>query len=201
MALPRTEKKLYEKDRVDLATDQFAKIDKPKKSDLNRVKVMAQIEQGLDKYRAIAANMNADELEDEAHQSSILAHFMEITGDAKPHSKCHAHAIVSGAHRYAAELRAILAWLKLRIDDPDNGCWLPENTAAKPHMPRRLQNAVPHSRIHRYNYYFWLNSLIDPETTSTQTNLRRTLNMVAARLQSGTQPTYVMNKKGEGLPA
>lgn len=200
MALPRTEKKLYEKDRVDLAIDDFAKLDNPKKSDLNRVKVMAQIELGLDKYRAAAANMNTDELEYEAHQSAILAHFMEATGDTKPHSKCHAHAIISGAHRYAAELRAILAWLKLRIDDPDNGCWLPENTAAKPHMPKRLQNAVPHSRIHRYNYYFWLNSLISPETTSTQDDLRRMLNMIATRLQSGSQPKYVMNKKGEGLP-
>ena len=52
MAFPRTEKNLYEKDRVDLAIDDFAKIEKPKKSDLNRVKVMAQIEQGIDKYRA-----------------------------------------------------------------------------------------------------------------------------------------------------
>ncbi|PUA27926.1 MAG: hypothetical protein B0W54_15550 [Cellvibrio sp. 79] len=200
MAFPRTEKKLYEKDRVDLAIDDFAKIEKPKKSDLNRVKVMAQIEQGIDKYRAAASKMSIDELEGEAHQSTILAHFMEVNGDIKPHSKCHAHAIVSGAHRYAAELRAILAWLKLRIDDPDNGCWLPENTAAKLHMPKHLQNAVPHSRIHRYNYYFWLNSLIDVVTTPTQQDLRRALNMVAARLQSGSQPKYVMNKKGEGLP-
>lgn len=200
MALLKIDKKAYEKDRVDLVIDQFAKLDKPTKSDLNRVKVIAQVEQGLDKYRAAAPNMNDDALAEESHQSKLLAHFMSVSGDPKPHPKCHAHAVISGAHKYAAELRAILAWLKLRIDDPDNGCWLPENTAAKPLMPRRLQNAVPHSRIHRYNYYFWLNTLIDPAITSTQAELRRTLNMVATRLQAGSQPQYVMNKKGEGLP-
>jgi len=199
MVLPRNDKKPYQKDRLDLAIDRFALLEKPTRGDLNLVKVTAQVERGLDKYRAAAMNMSIDELEDENHQSSLLAHFLTVSGDPKPHSKCHAHAIVSGAHRYAAELRAVLAWLKLRIDDPDNGCWLPENTAAKVKMPAHLRNAVPHSRIHRFNYYFWLNTLIDPAITSSQTNLRRTLTMVATRLQSGTQPKYVMNKKGEGM--
>ena len=200
MALPRTDKKLYEKDRIDLAVDHFARLEKPTRGDLNRVRVIAQVEQRLDEYRAATAGMSIDELQDEMHQSSLLAHFMSASGNPRPHPKCHAHAIISGAHKYAAELRAIMAWLKLRIDDPDNGCWLPENTAAKSHMPRHLKGAVPHSRIHRYNYYFWLNTLIDPAITSTQTDLRRTLNMIASRLQSGGQPIYVMNKKGEGLP-
>jgi hypothetical protein len=200
MALPRNDKKPYQKDRLDLAIDRFARLEKPTRSDLNLVKVTAQVERGLDKYRAAAMNMSIEELEDEDHQSSLLAHFLTMSGDPKPHSKCHAHAIVSGAHRYAAELRAVLAWLKLRIDDPDNGCWLPENTAAKAQMPARLRNAVPHSRIHRFNYYFWLNTLIDPAITSSQADLRRTLTMISTRLQSGSQPKYVMNRKGEGLP-
>lgn len=200
MALPGNDKKPYQKDRLDLAIDRFAGLEKPTRNDLNLVKVTAQVERGLDKYRAAAMNMSIEELEDENHQSSLLAHFLTISGDPKPHSKCHAHAIVSGAHRYAAELRAVLAWLKLRIDDPDNGCWLPENTAAKTQMPVRLRNAVPHSRIHRFNYYFWLNTLIDPSITSSQADLRRTLTMISTRLQSGSQPKYVMNRKGEGLP-
>ena len=88
----------------------------------------------------------------------------------------------------------------MRIDEPENGCWLPKNTAAKMQMPRRLSNAVPHSRIHRYNYYFWLNQLINPSTTDTKEKLRSALKMIAARLQNGKQPTYVMNKKEVGLP-
>jgi hypothetical protein len=200
MTYTRDDKKVYQKDRLDLAIDRFAKIERPTRNDLNLVKITAQVERGLDRYRADAMRMSIDELEDEGHQSSLLAHFLAVSGDPKPSPKCHAHAIVSGAHRSAAELRAVLAWLKLRIDDPDNGCWLPENTAAIAHMPSHLRKAVPHSRIHRFNYYFWLNTLIDPAITSSQADLRRTLSMVATRLQSGSQPIYVMNKKGDGLP-
>lgn len=201
MALPRVPKKYADKDKVERVIDQFATLESPSQGDLNYVKVIAQVERGLDKYRAAAMNMSVDELEDEKHQSDLLAHFMGASGNPRPHSKCHAHAVISGAHKYAAELRAILAWLRMRIDDPDNGCWLPENTAAKPHMPAYLQSAVPHSRIHRYNYYFWLGTLIDPAITSTQDKLRQTLKMVAMRLQSGSQPDYVMKKKGVGTPA
>ena len=37
--------------------------------------------------------------------------------------------------------------------------------------------------------------------TGTQDKLRQRLNMVSLRLQAGSQPPYVMNKKGVGLPA
>lgn len=200
MALPRTPKKFADKNSVERAIDRYANLEKPTLGDLTNVKTVAQIERGLDKYRAAAMNMTVDELEDERHQSSLLAHFMRAAGAPKPHPRCQAHAIVSGAHQYAAELRAVIAWLKLRIDDPDNGCWLPENTAAKAHMPKGLREAVPHSRIHRYNYYFWLNTLIEPSITSTQGKLRDTLRMVAQRLQGGSQPKYVMNRNGVGTP-
>lgn len=121
MALPKTVKKFADKDRVDQAIDHFSTLDSPTAGDLNRVKIASQVERGLDKYRAAAKKMNIDELEDERHQSSLLSHFMSASGNPKPHSKCHCHAIVSGAHQYAAELRAVIAWLKMRIDDPDNG--------------------------------------------------------------------------------
>lgn len=188
------------KDKVTRSVDIFASIDNPTQDDLNRVKVIAQIESGIEAYRTAGAQMGADQLEDEAHQSKRLALFMSSSCNPRPHPLCHAHAIVSGAHKYSAELRGMLAWLKVRIDDPDNGCWLPENTAALAHMPKYLSNAVPHSRIHRYNYYFWLNQRINPNTMREQTKLRDELRMIATRLQSGKQPPYVMNKKGIGLP-
>jgi hypothetical protein len=201
MALPRTPTKYSDKDRVERSIDAYAAKEKPTIGDLNTVKVIAQVEIGLDKYRAAAMNMTIDELEDERHQSKVLSDFMAATGNPRPHRLCHAHAIVSGAHKYAAELRATMAWLRLRIDDPDNGCWLPQNTAAKAHMPRHLRNAVPHSRIHRYNYYFWLNRQINPVVTDTQRKMRDALRLIETRLQAGTQPVYVMKKKGERLPA
>lgn len=188
------------KDKVTRSVDAFASLDKPTKSDLNMVKVTAQIESGIEAYRAASIDMELDILKEEAHQSKRLSLFMSNACDPRPHPLCHAHAIVSGAHKYSAELRGMLAWLKVRIDDPDNGCWLPENTAAVAQMPKHLSNAVPHSRIHRFNYYFWLNQLINPFATDEQTKLRNELRMISNRLQSGRQPPYVMNKKGIGLP-
>jgi hypothetical protein len=191
----------YQKGKTDLAVDHFAGLENPTIADLNLVGVTAQVEQGIDEYRIGALSLVQSELESETHLSKRLNEHLALSGDEKPHSKCHAHAIVSGSHKDAARIRAILAWLKVRIDDPDNGCWLPENTAALKEMPVRLRNAVPHSRIHRYNYYFWLNQIINTRKTKAPNELREVLNMVELRLQSGAQPIYVMNKKGVGLPA
>jgi len=188
------------KDKVEHSIDEFASKSNPTIYDLMNVRVVGQIEKQLDVFRAEAKNMTVGELEDERHRSKELAAFMTMTGDPKPHKECHAHAIISGGHKEAAELRAILAFQKIRIDDPDNGCWLPRNTAAKAVMPKRLKEAVPHSRIHRFNYYFWLNRIISLTLTSSPKKLRNTLNTVELRLQSGRQPDWVMNKKGKGLP-
>lgn len=201
MSLPPKARPYAFKDRVEHAIDAFAARPEPSARDLAGVRLTAQVERKLDHYRAAAQHMSVDQLEDESHESAQLGEFLAAAGDAKPHPLCHAHAIVSGAHKDAAELRAMLAWQKLRIDDPDNGCWLPRNTAARAQMPPRLRHAVPHSRIHRYNYYFWLNSLVNPATTDSQKKLRETLAMVGLRLQAGTQPPFVMSAKGEGLPA
>ncbi|WP_281649135.1 AHH domain-containing protein [Parendozoicomonas sp. Alg238-R29] len=200
MALPEYVKPRHECDLQDMAELRFVAKDKPTTLDLMAVHVASQVEAGLDTYRAEAGNMRRRELRAEKHQSSRLAIHLAECGDEKPHPKCHAHAIVSGAHREAATMRAILAREKVRIDDAHNGCWLPENTAAIVEMPRRLRTAVPHSRIHRYNYYFWLGRLINLEKTQDSDDLRYTLKTVGLQLQAGAQPSYVMMKKGEGLP-
>ena len=189
------------KDKVEISIDQYAALENPTQGHLNYVKVVAQVEQQLDVYRMRGNKFDEETLQAEEHQSKVLGAFMAATGDPRPNEHCHAHAIVSGAHKDAAELRATIAWLKLRIDDPHNGCWLPRDTAAKVKMPERLRNAIPHSRIHRYNYYFWLNRVINPVATETKEKLIEALNMVEMRLQKGKTPPYVMNKKGEGLPA
>ena len=162
--------------------------------------IVAQIETKLDEYRNKAQDMSRQELRIEEHQSARLAYHLALIGDEKPHNACHAHAIVSGAHKRAASMRALLAYHKVRIDDAFNGCWLPENTKAKPYMPERLRNAVPHSRIHRFNYYFWLRQILNPQKAKTPDDVKYTLKTVGHQLQAGTHPDYVMQKKGEGLP-
>jgi len=196
MPIPENPKPYYLKDPLENAIDEFAKKDRPSQADMNKVIVEASVQSGLDKYRKQAETMSRSELRSEKHDCSRLARFLVAVGKSRP-SRCQAHAIVSGSHKEAAQLRAILAWLKLRIDDPDNGCWLPENTAATPHPS--FSKAVPHSRIHRYNYYAWLNRIINFQFTPNQSTLRKSLKLVGQQLQEGTFPPYVMLPKGKGI--
>ncbi len=199
MGYYRAPKKLGDMDRVERAENNAASKAVLTEHDLVGVAIVAQIETKLDEYRYGAEEMKRKTLVKEEHDSAQLGNHLAIDGDPKPHKKCHAHAIVSGAHKQAAPLRTVLAHFKLRIDDSYNGCWLPENTKAKAVMPRRLKRAVPHSRIHRFNYYFWLKSLINMTSISEQDHLKYTLKTIGQQLQAGTQAGYVMLKKGEGL--
>lgn len=192
MAFINNDKKFYQKNRLDVAIDEFAKLEKPGLADLNKVEVTAQVQAGLNAYRAQAKHMTQKELEEEQHASRLMGEFMVASGDPRPHSLCDAHAIISGRHTGAARVRAVLAWFQRRIDDPINGCWLPRNTAAKQHMPRRLRNAVAHSRIHRKGYYMWLQNFINVTTVKTEQQLEGALKMAQLKLQSSTFPDYVM---------
>lgn len=200
MAIPYISKPYALKNKTERIVDNFAKLENPTLADLNQVKVEAQVQFGIEQYRAGAANIDEIELEAEKHDSARLARHLEEAGDPRPNKYCHAHAIIAGNHPEAVKLRAVLAWRKMRIDDSHNGCWLPQNTAAKIHMPARLSNAVPHSRIHRFNYYFWLNSRITLASVPTFEALAHILNLVERALQSSAFPDYVMKRKGVGLP-
>ena len=154
MPMPVPEKVVHyhEKSLLDRVIDEVAnKEGLLTQADLNKVAAAAQVQQGIDKYRADAVNLTTQALQAEEHCSKRLGSHLEQMGIKRP-LKCHAHAIVAGKHYEAARLRLIMAKLKIRIDDANNGCWLPENTAATPHPT--FPNAVPHSRIHRFNYYF-----------------------------------------------
>lgn len=187
------------KDKTELAVEQFASLENPTQADLNMVYVTAQVQFGIEAYRAKAKDMSIMELEAEQHDSAKMAQHLTECGEPRPNQHCHAHAIIAGKHPDAAKLRAVMAWVKMRIDDAHNGCWLPRNTEAKKHMPARLQNAVPHSRIHRYNYYFWLGNRINLRLTPNTETLAQTLSLVAASLQQSTFPPFVMKRKGEGV--
>ena len=201
MAIPQRTKRFHEMDRVERSEEAFANKASVTYMDLVSVAITAQVEMGIDRYRMEAEALKQKELRSEEHQSARLAKHLEECGDPRPNDKCHAHAIVSGHHRNAAPMRAILARHKIRIDDAYNGCWLPENTAALAHMPDRLKNAIPHSRIHRYNYYFWLGTMINLNKTPAPDDLKYTLKTIGLQVQAGAQPDYVMLKKGEGIDA
>ncbi len=157
MALPYHPPKEIEKDPLDRTLERILnKLDQEepiKQSDINQIIVAAQGQDGIARHREQARNMSTRALREEEHNSAFLGRYLEAKFGPRP-ERCHAHAIVGGSHKLSAALRFIMAKLQIRIDDVDNGCWLPENTAATPHPA--FPKAPSHSRIHRYNYFFWI---------------------------------------------
>ena len=64
-------------------------------------------------------------------------------------------------------------------------------------MPKRLRNAVAHSRIHRKNYDEWRVTQISMTLIKTDAMLEQALRMVELHLQQGTFPKRVMLPAGQ----
>lgn len=143
----------YLKDPLDLVIKNTVSKSDLTQSDLNKIMVAAQIQDRIARYRSRISGMTEHQLLTEEHSSARLARDLVERHGARP-SKCHTHAIVAGRHKFAAPTRTLMASLRIGIDDPDNGCWLPENAAATPHPA--FPKAPPQSRIHRAAYFRWL---------------------------------------------
>lgn len=177
---------------VNHAISNFANKDQPSLLDWNHLKTLSQVQRGLAEYEAKGRGMTFEQLMNESHDCKRLARHMTASGDPRPSQKCDCHAIIAGKDPRSVPLRAVMAWVKMRIDFPLNGAWLPHNTAAKPHMPKHLSQAVPHSRIHRNGYYRWLGTLIDHVRIKDDRSLADALRMVRFKLQTSSFPPYVM---------
>lgn len=174
----------------------FAKKDKPTMADFAAVQTLGVLYDKLDKYRMEAHQMNSEQLRSERHNSTRLADHMRRGGDPRPSSRCDCHAIVSGGRKEAIAIRAILAWLKVRIDDPINGCWLPRDWSDRAHMPNHLRRAVPHRRIHHAAYYRWLLERVNPAMIRSSEQLIHALRFARTLLQNGAVPPAVMPSTG-----
>lgn len=116
----------------------------------------AKLRSKLAVFRAQAKGMGFFALSTEKHSSVLLGEFMRAAQMARPGANWEAHHIVSGKHPEAEGSRGVLAddTIKIRIDDPDNGCWMPKTKADA--RSTRYPNAIGHNRIHRERYYEWI---------------------------------------------
>ena len=162
-------------------------------TELGFIRIVGTLQDELSKYKKDARKMTEQQLLDEEHESERLGRFMRAMGIPKPGPRWEAHAIVAGAHNQAAVLRAVLALAQMRIDDPDNGAWLPKtkDDARGTVFP----NAVPHRRIHRWHYYRWLEEIIT--FGMSEPELRTALRAIRQKLQTSSFPPKVMKRKGE----
>jgi hypothetical protein len=134
-------------------------------------------------FRADAGGMSFVQLTQEKHSSKRLGDFLRADGHPKPAAKWEAHHIISGSSPFAMSARGVLAdeEIKIRIDDPDNGCWMPKTKADA--RPTIYPNAIGHNRIHRKLYYQWVQNNIELMSTSGQ--VRAFLNTVRMQLLQG----------------
>lgn len=160
----------------------------------NKVRIVADLQSKLKVYRSQSASKSEEELEDEPHDSRHLGEHMRADGIAKPGPFWDAHAMISGAHEEAWILRVLLAECKIGIDDSINGCWLPRNSKYAGRKP--YPKAVPHSRIHRYNYYIWMNIRFANIGGDADEMINR-LRLTRSDLLHGSFPPEVMLKKGQ----
>lgn len=150
--------------------------------------IEASVMEGLQKLydyqdigRQWASQGEFHKLENEKHCPKRLSEHMRLIGKPRP-VKMSAHAIVSGRHKKAKMAREILADFGIRIDDPDNGVFLPVKTAYTPHED--MPNAHPHSRVHTERYYINVTNRLSQVTSERQA--RAVLRRIAQELQNGT---------------
>lgn len=72
MAIPRVSKPYALKDKTERIVDNFTMLESPTQADLNRVKVEAQVQFGIEQYRAGALDIDEIELEAEKYDSARL---------------------------------------------------------------------------------------------------------------------------------
>lgn len=158
--------------------EKFTRIERRFKR-VNQAKLQAK----LASFRREGADMTSFFLASEAHSSTLLGKLLRCIDFPRPGLGWEAHHIVSGGHKEVAAARALLADedIKMRIDDPENGCWMPKTK--KDARPTIYPNAIPHCRIHRERYYNWIfNMLMNAESWG---QAKAVLNMVRAQLLDG----------------
>jgi hypothetical protein len=114
----------------------------------------------LDSFRREGAKMTLHQRLTDNSSSAILGKHLRVNGVSRPGAKWEAHHIVSSEHQEAVGARLLIAEddIAIRLDDPDNGAWMPKTKADA--RPTIYPNAIGHNRIHRQLYYRWIENTI-----------------------------------------
>jgi len=164
------------------------------KNERLHIKTLAQIQQRLDEYRAKAEIMTRKEFRAEKyHPTRKLAMNLRASGRPQPSKNYTAHHIVLGKGRTQgmADARLLMFLYKIRINDPDNGTWLPRHKKDRGHWS--MPNAPAHSEIHGHNYETWITALT--QTAMNEHAFRATLQRIRCMLRDGRQPPQVTQPK------
>ncbi|AQT60627.1 AHH domain-containing protein [Cellvibrio sp. PSBB023] len=131
-------------------------------------------------------------LEETHHPTEILEKYMRAVPIPKPSKNHSAHHITPGIGKtkdaYRARLR--IHRFGIRINDPDNGVWLPRATKHTPHWS--MPEAKGHNRYHTHGYESWLFRRL--QTKSSEEFIRQELRLIGQALQENNIPPEARKK-------
>lgn len=158
------------------------------------IKTLAQIQERLEEYRKQASTMTRSDFRNENyHPAKKLASNLRASGRPQPNQNHSPHHIIMGKGRTQgmADARLLMFLYKIRINDPDNGTWMPRHLKDKGHwsMPR----CPAHSEIHGHNYEIWISTLT--QIAMNEKVFRATLLRIRSLLRDGRQPQQVTQPK------
>jgi len=183
-------KRLANNDGKPLTPEEKSQITSEINSRLKSIGVTGWIQSQINllgNFKNKSAQLEERQLRWEKHCSTRLGDNLRRAGKMRPDSNCQAHAIIAGKDQNAGEMRAMLAAIGIRVDDPCNGAWLP---AYEKHLPHwAMPNAVCHAWLNHAGYHRWLAVdiftepfILDADESSYHRAVSH-LNNVATRLQ------------------
>lgn len=153
---------------------------------------MASIQAKLDDYRDKGRLVNTGTREqrknvlsmmrtEKHHPAYRLAQHLIADGKAKPSPNHSAHHIVPGKGKVQETYRARthMHIHSIRINDPDNGVWLPTYKKHTPHWS--MPAAMGHLEYHTHKYEYKVAQRIRLKTT--EAHIRTELNIIGKQMQ------------------
>lgn len=142
--------------------------------------------------RAAGADKRNLLLAEEHHPTKVLEDFMRAVPIPKPSPHHTARHIVPGKGKTvdAARARSRIHLFGIRINDPDNGVWLP--SAAK-HTPNwSMPDALGHKQYHTEGYERWVSMRL--RNQSSEVFIRQELRIIALLLEQNKLPPEARSK-------
>ncbi len=168
--------------------------------------LMASTQADLDSYRAVGrdatqgtrsevATKQLALASEEHHPTDVLEQFMRSVPMPKPSSTHTAHHIVPGRGKTkdANLARVHMHGYGVRINDPDNGVWLPRFKSHTPHWA--MPDSKGHLQYHTHGYETWVRRKITRK--SSEIFIRQELQIIGQLLQQNNIPDEARKKKGK----
>lgn len=156
------------------------------------VENLGDVQSGLEAYRKEGRKLAKDKqgrtlLSTEGHHpTNDLEKNMRAIPVPKPSPDNTAHHIVpgKGKTKFANRARVRLHLFGIRINDPDNGVWLPMYARHTPHWS--MPESKGHLQYHTHGYEKWVHKQI--QSRSSEANIRQELKLVGTMLKQNNLP-------------